>query len=73
MTAIAIAARSGETGTGSTEGKSAGRKASPDSPPTQYLKFLLATDRTRQEAGAEARRLGIRPDYAEFWFNHVRR
>jgi len=43
------------------------------SPPTQFLCWLLKSPRTKAEAGAEARRLGLRLDYAEFYWRNVHR
>lgn len=43
------------------------------SPPTRYLCWLLKAPRSRAEAGAEARRLGVRLDWARYWFDNVRR
>lgn len=40
---------------------------------TTFLLFLLKAQRTRAEAGAEARRLKVRLDWAEFWFENVGR
>lgn len=43
------------------------------SPPTAFIIWLLKAERTKAEAGAEARRLGVRLDYAEFYWRNVRR
>ncbi|WP_161626252.1 hypothetical protein [Sphingobium baderi] len=43
------------------------------SPPTAFLCFLLKAERTKAEAGAEARRLGVRLDAAEYWWRNVHR
>lgn len=37
-------------------------------PLTSYLTYLLQSPRTRKEAGQEARRLGVRLDWAEAYF-----
>ena len=42
-------------------------------PATDYLLFLLKAQRSRAEAGAEARRLKVRDDWAKFWFENVGR
>ena len=42
------------------------------SPLTDFLIFLLKSPRSKAEAGQEARRLGIRLDYAEFYWRGVR-
>lgn len=43
------------------------------SPPTQYLCWLLQSDRTREEAGRMARQLGIDLGAAQYWHRNVRR
>jgi hypothetical protein len=40
-------------------------------PLTEYLTYLLAKPRTRSEAGSEARRLGIRLDWAEHYWRTI--
>lgn len=42
-------------------------------PATDYLLFLLKAARSRAEADAEAARLNVRDDWAQFWFENVRR
>lgn len=42
-------------------------------PATAYLCWLLKAQRTRAEAEEEARRLGLRLDWARYWFDNVRR
>ena len=42
-------------------------------PATVFLCWLLAADRTRAEAGKRARELGVRLDYARFYFDNIRR
>jgi hypothetical protein len=44
-----------------------------DFPLTTYLVWLLKSPRTRTEAGEEARRLGIRLDYAEWYWRDTGR
>ena len=43
------------------------------SPPTKYIVWLLKADRTRAEAGKEARRLRIDLQAAEYWHANIRR
>ena len=43
------------------------------SPPTRYICWLLQSDRTRAEAGKEARRLRIDLQAAEYWHANIRR
>jgi len=45
----------------------------PDSGPTRFICWLLASDRSRADAGKRARELGLRLDYARFYFENVRR
>lgn len=49
------------------------RRESHLSPPTAYLCFLLSAPRTRDEAGREARRLGVDLGAARFWFENCGR
>lgn len=42
-------------------------------PLTEYLCFLLKSDRTRIEATRESRRLGLRDEVGRFYFENVRR
>jgi len=42
-------------------------------PATRYLCWLLASDRSRADAGKRARELGLRLDYARFYFENIRR
>lgn len=43
------------------------------SPVTRFICFLLAADRTRQEAGKESRRLGLRDEVGRYYWENVRR
>lgn len=43
------------------------------SPPTAYICWLLAVDRTREQAGKQARELGVDLKAAEYWWRNVRR
>lgn len=38
-----------------------------------FICFLLRARPTREQAGNEARRLGVRLDWARFYFENVRR
>jgi len=43
------------------------------SPPTAFICWLLASDRTRADAGKRARELGVDLQAAEYWWRNVRR
>lgn len=43
------------------------------SPLTTFICWLLKSPRSKTDAGQEARRLGLRLDYALFYFENVRR
>ncbi len=43
------------------------------SPPTAFIIWLLKAERTKAEAGAEARRLGVDLRAAEYWWRNVHR
>lgn len=45
----------------------------PDSPATRFICWLLAADRTRADAGKRAQALGLRADYAKFYWENVRK
>ena len=45
----------------------------PDSGPTRFICWLLASDRTRADAGKRARELGVDLAAAEYWWRNVRR
>lgn len=43
------------------------------SPLTAFITWLLKSPRSREAAGQEARRLGVRIDWARFYFNTIGR
>jgi len=42
-------------------------------PATAFICWLLASDRSRADAGKRARELGVDLQAAEYWFRNVRR
>lgn len=42
-------------------------------PAESFILFLLERDRTREEAGKESRRLGLRDEVGRFYFENCRR
>ena len=50
------------------------REGTGHNPPlTAFICFLLASDRTRSEAGKESRRLKLKDEVGRFYFENVRR
>lgn len=42
-------------------------------PLTTFICWLLKSPRSKRDAGQEARRMGLRLDWAEFYFNTIGR